>query len=312
MKKILWAFAVFFGIIVILIGSQVRFGIPVSQLKKQYANDGSKFIQVMGMNVHYRDQGEGPVVVLVHGTSSSLHTWNVWTDSLKQDFRVIRMDLPGFGLTGPNPSGDYSMASYDHFLHAFLDSLGVGKISLAGNSLGGNIAWSYALEYPDQVEKLILIDASGYPRMSRLPFVFRLAKIPVLSKIITLVTPKFLVRKSLEEVYYDDSKITNSLVTRYYRLSLRKGNREALVQRLQQSAQDSSLYKRIPELKMPVLIMWGRQDQWLSLQKAYRFQDDIPQAQLVVFDKAGHVPMEEIPDRSVQVFEHFLRRLNDN
>lgn len=308
MKKFLWALAVIFGIIVILVGSQVRFGVPVSQLKKQYANDDSKFIQVMGMHVHYRDQGEGPVVVLVHGTSSSLHTWNAWTDSLKQNFRVIRMDLPGFGLTGPNPAGDYSMAGYDHFLHAFLDSLGVGKISLAGNSLGGNIAWSYALDYPDQVEKLVLIDASGYPRKTKLPFVFRLARIPVLNKIITLVTPKFLVRKSLEEVYYDDSKITDSLVTRYYKMSLRKGNRQALVQRIQQSARDSSQYKRIPEIKMPVLIMWGHQDQWLPLGDAYRFQGDLPQAQLVVFDKAGHVPMEEIPDRTVRVAEHFLRR----
>jgi len=307
-KKFLWALVVIFGIILILVGSQVRFGIPVPQLKEQYANDDSKFIHVMGMNVHYRDQGDGPVVGLVHGTSSSLHTWNAWTDSLKQNFRVIRMDLPGFGLTGPNPSDDYSMAGYDHFLHAFLDSLGVGKISLAGNSLGGNIAWSYALEYPDQVEKLILIDASGYPRTTELPFVFRLAKMPVLNKIITLITPKFLVRKSLEEVYFDDSKITDSLVTRYFKMTLRRGNRQALVQRIQQSAKDSALYKRIPELKMPVLIMWGRQDQWLPLGEAYRFQDDIPRAQLIVFDKAGHVPMEEIPDRTVRVAEQFLSR----
>ena len=129
-----------------------------------------------GLSVHYRDEGAGPPLLLLHGTGSSLHTWDAWTDALRGHFRVIRMDLPGFGLTGPNRDDDYRIERYVEFVEAFRRRLGLESFALAGNSLGGEIAWSYTVAHPDRVSALVLVDPAGYP-IDRPALVFRLAKI---------------------------------------------------------------------------------------------------------------------------------------
>jgi pimeloyl-ACP methyl ester carboxylesterase len=139
---------------------------PVEELKARWAQAPSQFITVQGMQVHVRDEGprDDPVpVVLLHGTSASLHTWEGWTGALKGQRRVIRFDLPGFALTGPHPHDDYSIDAYVRFVVATLDRLGIARCVLAGNSLGGQIAWAVAATHPTRVERLVLVDAAGYP-----------------------------------------------------------------------------------------------------------------------------------------------------
>ena len=150
--------------------------ISVEDLKYDYANEQSQFIEVNEMQVHYRDEGDGFPIVLVHGTAASLHTWDAWTHELKKTNRVIRMDLPAFGITGPNKNADYSLEAYTTFLHSFLEKLQLKKFHIAGNSLGGNIAWNYTADYPENVEKLILVDASGLPTNKQPPAIFKMAK----------------------------------------------------------------------------------------------------------------------------------------
>ena len=205
--------------------------ISVEDLKNDYANEQSQFIEVNEMQVHYRDEGEGFPIVLVHGTAASLHTWDAWTHELKKTNRVIRMDLPAFGITGPNKDADYSIEAYTTFLHSFLEKLELKKFHIAGNSLGGNIVWNYTADYPNKVEKLILVDASGLPTNKEQPAIFKMAKTPVLSSLFLYVTPKFLIKKNIDEVYADDSKVTDELVTRYHKMALRVGNRKAFVER---------------------------------------------------------------------------------
>jgi pimeloyl-ACP methyl ester carboxylesterase len=137
---------------VVLISRLIYWDIPVEELKLEYANEQSEFMELNGLSVHYRDEGEGMPVVLVHGTAASLHTWDDWTNTLKEHYRVIRMDIPAFGLTGPDPKGDYSIDGYVGFLAQFLDQLHIDSMYLAGNSLGGNIAWNFASEHPDKVK----------------------------------------------------------------------------------------------------------------------------------------------------------------
>ena len=144
--------------------------IPLNELKIKYANSSSSFIAVNGMDVHFRDEGlqtDTIPIVLIHGTGASLHTFNAWSDRLKKSHRIIRMDLPAYGLTGPFPDGNYTMAHYTTFLKDFLTALNIKQCVLAGNSLGGAIAWNFTLEQPSMVTKLILIDASGYPIASK-------------------------------------------------------------------------------------------------------------------------------------------------
>jgi len=282
----------------------------LEKLKSKYTNAASLFISVNGMDVHYRDEGNKTdtiPIVLIHGTGSSLHTFDNWSDSLKMSNRVIRMDLPAYGLTGPFPNRDYSLTHYTDFLKDFLTALKIKQCILVGNSLGGQIAWNYSLKQPDMVTKLILIDPAGYPTTSKsLPVAFKLAKIPVVKHLFTYVTPRFLVKSSIENVYFDKSKITDSLVDRYFELTLRAGNRQAFVDRLN-SSKDPSAYKRIGDINQPTLILWGENDLLIPVENAYKFHEDLPNDTLVILDKSGHVPMEEIPSRSLKAVLKFLK-----
>jgi pimeloyl-ACP methyl ester carboxylesterase len=284
--------------------------IPLEKLKAEYAPAPSFFLALDGMEVHVRDEGiaNDPVpIVLIHGTGSSLHTFDVWTGGLGEKRRVIRMDLPGYGLTGPFPDGNYAMDHYVEFMLHLLDKLDVEQCVLAGNSLGGAIAWRFTLAYPDRVNKLVLIDAAGYPSEAKsVPIAFKLAKLPVLNKIATFITPRFLARSSLENVYADDAKINKALVDRYFELTLRKGNRQAYLDRLGVT-RDTIVYEQIKTIQQPTLILWGDQDNLIPVSNAYRFHEDLPNDTLMILENSGHVPMEENPEQSLETLKGFLK-----
>jgi pimeloyl-ACP methyl ester carboxylesterase len=284
--------------------------IPLNELKIKYANSSSSFIAVNGMDVHFRDEGlqtDTIPIVLIHGTGASLHTFNAWSDRLKKSHRIIRMDLPAYGLTGPFPDGNYTMAHYTTFLKDFLTALNIKQCVLAGNSLGGAIAWNFTLEQPSMVTKLILIDASGYPIASKsVPIAFSLAKIPVINKLLSFITPRFLVRASVENVYFDSSKVTDLVVERYFNLTLRAGNRKAFVDRLK-TPKDTSTYNNIKYIQQPTLILWGSQDLLIPVENAYKFQEDLPNNTLVILENTGHTPMEESPLESLAPVLNFLK-----
>lgn len=273
-------------------------------LKEIYANTESKFLDIDGMPVHYRDEGSGPVLVLIHGTAASLHTWDDWTASLKSDFRIIRMDIPAFGLTGPHPQHDYSVAAYADFLAAFLKALGIDRCHLAGNSLGGYISWYYASQYPAQVDRLILLDPSGWPTSTKSPWIFRLARTPVLNLIVKWITPKSIIRKNLEQVYFDDAKVSEDLVERYHAMALRKGNRDAFIARAKTPFVDHSAL--LKQIKAETLIIWGAEDTWIDPALGPKYEATIPNARLQMMEKVGHVPMEEAPEASVALIKAFL------
>jgi len=295
-------------ILTLLIKSVVYSDISVEDLKKEYANEHSKIIEIDGMQVHYRDEGKGFPIVLVHGTASSLHTWNAWTNDLKKTNRVIRMDLPAFGITGPNATADYSIKSYTNFLNQFLQKIQVDKFYLAGNSLGGNIAWNYTAEHPNKVEKLILVDASGLPTNKPQPSVFKMAKTPVLSSFFLYVTPKFFIKKNMKEVYADDSKITDELITRYHKMALRVGNRQAFIDRARMDFKMGSKanLEKLKSVQTPTLLIWGAKDNWIPLNNGKRMDKALPNSKLVVLENSGHVPMEENPEESLTILKAFL------
>ena len=188
--------------------------LPLSTLKTKYTSQSSAFVEVMKINVHYRDEGiknDSVPLVLIHGTGASLHTWEDCIHRLKDSFRIITLDLPAYGLTGPNPDRVYSQEFYVKFINEFLTSIQVDKCIIGGNSLGGAIAWNYTHQYPEKVKKLILIDAAGYPMVSESkPIAFTLAQIPVLKHLLNYITPRFLAEKSVLNVYEDTSKVTET------------------------------------------------------------------------------------------------------
>jgi len=243
--------------------------------------------------------------VLLHGTSASLHTWDGWVKGLGPTHRVIRFDLPAFGLTGPQPQNDYSIAAYVRVVQGVVDKLGVQKFVVAGNSLGGQIAWATALAMPQRVSKLVLVDSAGYPLQSTsVPIGFRIARTPGLRVVMEHVLPRGVVDSSVRNVYGDPSKVTKELVDRYYELTLRAGNRQALAYRMDQRMSGDEA--RIKTLNVPTLILWGAKDHLIPVDTARRFAADIKGSRLVVFDALGHVPHEEDATQTVQAFKAFL------
>ncbi len=281
---------------------------PVASLKARWALPPSQFIRVGGMDVHLRDEGprEDPLpIVLVHGTSASLHTWDGWVDALKQRHRVIRIDLPGFGLTGPSPDGDYSLPAYARFMVQVMDRLNLQRVVLAGNSLGGAVAWKTAVDHPSRVVRLVLVDSAGYPREAQsIPLGFRIAHMPALAPLMRNVLPRRLVESSVRNVYGDPGKVTPELIDRYFELTLREGNREALSARLQ--AGNEAFTAQIAQITQPTLVLWGAQDRLIPPAQAQYFARDIQGSQVQVFEGLGHVPHEEDPARTVAVVQAFL------
>ena len=282
---------------------------PVESLVAKWAAPPSQFIQIKGQLVHLRDEGlahDPRPLVLIHGTSASLHTWEGWAKALRGGRRVISVDLPGFGLSGANAMADYRSDTDARFVLELMDHLGVRLFSIAGNSLGGEVAWRVAARAPERVHSLILVDAGGYAfEPQEVPWGFQLARTPILNRLSEWMLPRAVVERSVRQVYGDPGKVTSELIDRHFELTLREGNRRALVQRLAQAepGADALLIKK---LRLPTLVMWGGRDRLIPVHWASRFVADIPSSQLVVFDHLGHVPQEEDPALTVQAVKTFL------
>ena len=302
-------------VIVVLVLGFVLFNwrndVPVEILTKKYGSTASKFVEVERMQVHFRDQGiatDTLPIVLIHGTGSSLHTWEAWVNELRNEHRIITLDLPAYGLTGPNQTGDYSQDFYVNFMDKFLTKLNVKRCVLGGNSLGGSITWAYALEHPERVSKMILVDAGGYPMVSKsVPIAFQLARFPVLSSLFKYVMPRSIIEKSLRNVYVHDERITDELIDRYYDLALRDGNRKAFIERMKISNTNDK-YLKIKTLMMPTLIIWGQQDGLIPLSVGEQFHQDLANDTLVIFKDLGHTPMEEDPKNTARAVVDFLKK----
>ena len=310
--------------ILVLTGAAFYKGdLPTEYLEDKYTSEQSKFIIVKGVRTHYRIEGnisdsatkdtqvnlsdksnvKKPYLILVHGTGASLHTWDIWTEILKQHFIVVRLDLPAFGLTGPNPQRDYSLDYYVDFLNEFTDKLGLAEFSIAGNSLGGGIAWSFTTKHQDKVKKLILLNSSGLPKAD-IPMVFALARNPISAFFLRYTTSKSFIKKNIQQVYFDDNKISDALVERYWELGLREGNRQAFVDRANLAFVYST--ELLSVIRVPTLIMWGEEDEWIPVADAQVLGQLIENSQLIIYPGVGHVPMEEIPEQTAKDSLSFL------
>jgi pimeloyl-ACP methyl ester carboxylesterase len=283
--------------------------IPAETIRMNYADTTSQFLPLMGMQVHFRDEGnqsDTVPLVLIHGLSSSLHTWDSLVIRLQENRRIIRLDLPAFGLTGASPEGEYSWDYYNRFIDSFLTALKIKQCILVGHSLGGYVAWNQAIYKPQRLAKLILINSGGYPRKNEKGNIgFKLASIPIVGNIITKFTPKKLIKKSLEDAYADDSKINDALVDRHFNLLLREGNRKATIDFFKQRA--TPLPEKIKLVQVPTLIIWGEDDQMIDVSNAYKFQTDIRGSKLKIINHSGHVPMEESPEAVFQAIKDYIQ-----
>lgn len=295
-------------IVLILISVRDR---PLKELIPLYTNEASQFMPLLDMQVHYRDEGlktDSVPLILLHGMSSSLNTWDSVVLALSSEKRVISVDLPGFGLTGPSPENTYNYDYYSKFIDSFTSRLQLKQFVLVGNSMGGGIAWNYSLHNPKAVSKLILIDASGYPKKNEKGSLgFTIASTPVINNLLLYITPKALVRKSLETIYYDPSRVTDAQVERFHDMAIREGNRAAALKIFKGSFATTKNKGRIDQISTPTLILWGDKDNLISVENASQFHKDIKNSKVEIYENIGHVPMEEAPQKVALSILNFVQ-----
>ena len=294
----------------------VMFGTPdsdVTAMRVKYGGSDPSFAKTSeGLSVHYRDQGcqHCPAILLLHGSNSSLQTFEPLVRNLQDRYRLISYDQPGHGLTGPHPRDDYSAQGMFEAIAAVVEATGIEQFAIAGNSMGGWVAWRYALARPEDVSALILIDASGAPsapnaEKPKLYLGARIMRWSVGRILGQLVTPRFVIRQSLLDSVADETAGTEEMVERYWELLRYPGNRRAagllaLVDR------ETSFGNRLSEVTAPTLILWGAEDRVIPPHNAGTFQEMIPDSELQIFDGVGHLAMEEAPKRTARAIDQFL------
>lgn len=276
-----------------------------AELEARYANATDDFMQAAGLRLHVRDSGpkDAPVVLLLHGFGSSLHTWDAWAAALAVDRRVIRFDLPGSGLTGADPTGDYSDERSVQVIAALMDALGVPRASLVGHSMGGRMAWRFAAALPARVDKLVLLAPDGFASPG-----FEYGKAPDVGAAVRLmryVLPRPLLTMSLKPAYADPAQMTEERATRYHDLMLAPGVRGAMIQRMEQMVltDPQPLLQRIAS---PTLLVWGDKDAMIPVANAADYLRAMPKARLVTLPNVGHLPQEEAPAASLAAVQAFL------
>ena len=299
--------------------------LPAAVVDAKYTSPSSQFLTLAdGARIHFRDEGHptGLPIVLVHGSMASLHTWAPWVERLGETYRIVTLDLPAHGLTGAVPSGDYSSAAQLQVVQAITSHLNLNAFVLGGNSMGGGVSWRYALEHPESVLALILVNATGPAAWSQArrdatpeqasPLVFKLLRQSWFRAIASRIDPYYLAVQGAKSAYNDSPVVTDALIMRYYELALRAGTRDAILGRVNSWRGSANPAEDLSVLTQPTLILWGREDSVIPVATANQFQANILHSKLVIYDNVGHAPMEEVPDRTAQDVRQFLKTLKTN
>jgi pimeloyl-ACP methyl ester carboxylesterase len=257
------------------------------------------------LKVHYKETGPqaAPALLLMHGFGSSLQAWDDWSLKLEQKYRVIRLDLPGFGLTGASPANDYSEEKDLAILTHFADKLGLEKFSIIGHSMGGKMAWTLAASQPERVQALVLMAPDGFPEAK--DFGTKPYEVPAVTGLIKYFLPKYLVRKSIEPAFAEADALSDARVNRYYDMLRAPGVRAAILERSNQTIYTDPV-PRLKAIKAPTLLIWGEQDQMIPSTNAKSYANVLSNSTTVLVPKLGHLLQEEQPEKGLTAVMQFL------
>lgn len=295
-----------------------RADIPYDTLETIYTLPDSQFMTLDdGLKIHFTDTGpqDRSAIVLVHGFSSSLHTWEAWKTDLETDYRVITLDLPGHGLSRAEDPNRANIERFVDVVKAVTENLNVDRFTLAGSSMGGNTAWSYALAHPETLDGLILVAASGWPEEAGegedSPFIFTLLANPIARTVLKDLDMTSLTRSGLEDSYTDQAFVTDELVDRFIALSRAPGHRATLLSIMAGERVDATA-ETVSQISVPTLMMWGRDDNLVAVSGAQKFADAIKGSQVIVYDGVGHIPQEENAAQSIADVRSFMLEVEWN
>lgn len=282
--------------------------IPTEMLEEDYEKPNSRYLEIDGVKMHYTIEGKGPPVLLLHGELSSLHTWDAWVPLLRESLTVVRVDIPGFGLSESFQDDDkYTPEYVVEFLDKARKKFGYDKLNVVGSSLGGMLAWYYAVKYPEHVEKLVLIDPTSYPQ--DVPFIVGLGANRLFGAFAQLSSPRFIVKRNLRKIYGNPDAVDDATIDRYHNLLLREGHRHAMTRYfrvLDKYAESDELARHIPEIKAKTMLMWGEKDRWTPPELIERWRSALPELDVRTYPEGGHVPMEEIGEETARDAYAFL------
>ena len=277
-----------------------------AELEKTYGSPKNAYVSALGVNLHYQDTGPSKnaiPIVFLHGFGASLQTWETWAQALSEDYRVISVDLPGFGLTGEDPSGIYTDQRSVEVLEAFLKELNIPKVVLVGNSMGGKFAWQFAARYPNQVAKLVLISPDGYAspgiEYGKKP------DVPAIADLYRYFFSKAFLAMNLEPAYANPKTLSDALVNRYYDLMLAPGVRGAILARMQQTVLQDPV-PSLASIQVPTLLIWGEKDAFIPISNSNDYLKVMPNAKRVSLPNIGHLPQEEQPSIGLAALKEFL------
>ena len=277
-----------------------------AELEKTYGSSKNAYVSALGVNLHYQDTGPSKnaiPILFLHGFGASLQTWETWAQALSEDYRVISVDLPGFGLTGEDPSGIYTDQRSVEVLEAFLKELQIPKVVLVGNSMGGKFAWQFAARYPNQVSKLVLISPDGYAspgiEYGKKP------DVPAIADLYRYFFSKTFLAMNLKPAYADPNTLNDALVNRYYDLMLAPGVRGAILGRMQQTVLQDPV-PSLASIQVPTLLIWGEKDAFIPIRNSNDYLKVMPNAKRVSLPNIGHLPQEEQPSIGLAALKDFL------
>lgn len=302
-------------VLLIITGIVIAFWAPDTErqaMRVKYGTPASTYIDLgKGLTVHVRDEGprDAPVIVLLHGSNAFLQTWDSWTTLLQPQYRVIRFDFPGHGLTGADPARAYSTSAFVDVTDRVVTRLGVDRFVLGGNSMGGGVAWTYAHKYPEKLRGIVLVDATGQPQPEpqSLPIGFRIAQTPLLRDVMRFITPRSMIEQGLQQSVTNQSVVTPANIDRYWELLRYPGNRLATIDRF--ATPDDPAVTGTPRLPVPTLILWGADDKLIPVSSAAWFRQQVPDARVIIYPATGHLMMEEIPQKSATDLLNWLASL---
>ena len=279
----------------------------------KYGGPQSRFVTLAdGARIHVRDSGgDGLPMILLHGSNSSLHTWEPLKRELGSAYRIVTLDLPGHGMTGATPTNRYDTAEMVSSVDGVAAALGLDSFILGGNSMGGGVSWNYALAHPAKVQALLLLDAGGMPpRGGEAPpksnIGFRIMRSSFGRWLGGQITPRFLIRQSLEGSVADPAHITDADVDRYWELLRFPGNRDATMMRFARPFVNDGAAERARTITAPTLILFGREDRIINPSAAQSFAERISGSEVLLMDGVGHLPMEEAPEATAAAIRDFL------
>ena len=308
LKKIVWSMVALLlsGALALGVAASFYRDVPAAEVEARWGGPPSKFVVIDGVRLHYRDEGQGPVVVLLHANYASLFMWDPWVRALEDRYRVIRIDLPAHGLTGPDPTGDYTLEHMQRIFEGFVAERGLARFTVAGTSLGGTIAMRYAAMHPERIERLVLLSPGSLePRVRGRTTP---AAVPRVADLLGYVTPVAFTRFLLANDFGDPSRLDEATVAEWHAMWMRAGNRLAMLQLLRQYV-SGGVEDKIRAVSVPVLLIWGEKNRRVPLALAYEFRDLLvrsPDVRLEVLPGVGHMAVQEAPTQTARVMREYL------